>query len=80
MTIKNNDLDLLKRIKDTLEKVFSESELYDRTYVQLRSLRLLILRLEAEREQYRQRMRDYLRKKREKNPNYGRTRNKTRNR
>ena len=76
MTIKNNDLDLLKRIKDTLEKVFSESELYDRTYVQLRSLRLLILRLEAEREQYRQRMREYLRKKREENPNYGRPRNK----
>ena len=72
MTIKNNDLDLLKRVKDTLEKVFSESEIYDRTYVQLRSLRLLILRLEAERNQYRQRMREYLRKKREENPKYGR--------
>lgn len=72
MTIKNNDLDLLKKVKDTLEKVVSESEVYDRTYVQVRSLRLLILRLEAEREQYRQHMRDYLRKKREENPNYGR--------
>lgn len=75
MTIKNNDLDLLKRVKDTLEKVFSESELYDKTYVQLRSLRLLILRLEEERRQYRQRMREYLRKKRQDNPNYGRKTN-----
>ena len=80
MTIKNNDLDLLKRVKDTLEKVFADSEVYDRAYVQVRCLRLLILRLEAEREQYRQRMREYLRKKRQGNPNYGRTRNKTRNR
>lgn len=74
MTIKNNDLDLLKKVKDTLEKVFSDSEVYDRTYVQVRSLRLLILRLEAEREQYRERMRNYLRKKRQENPNYGRKR------
>lgn len=72
MNIKNNDLDLLIRIKDTLEKVVSETEVYDRTYVQLRYLRALILRLEAEREQYRHRMRDYLRKKRQENPNYGR--------
>ena len=75
MNIKNNDLDLLIRIKDTLEQVVSDSEVYDKTYVQLRCLRALIVRLVAERKQYRQRMREYLRKKREENPNYGRTKN-----
>ena len=75
MNIKNNDLDLLKRIKVTLERVDIDSEVYDRAYVQFRYLRALIIRLEAEREQYRQRMRDYLRKKRQDNPNYGRKTN-----